>query len=352
MKMDLKNIEWEEFYLNDIFSEIQRGKRLKKGDHKKGVMPYISSTALNNGTDGFIGNKDKVRIFSNCLTIANSGSVGATFFQPYSFVASDHVTKLQNKEHNKYVYLFISLITNRLKEKYSFNREINDKRIQKEKIVLPVNSQGKPDYDFMEAFMKDKEKEKTKAFQDYIKKRINKLKKYKKVIPIEEKEWGEFEIETIFEVKSGKRLTKADMKKGNKPFIGATDSNNGITEFVSNTNVSEDSNVLGVNYNGSVVENFYHPYKAIFSDDVKRLSFKKTEGNKHLFLFVKNQILKQKEKYQYGYKFNGVRMSRQKILLPINQSQEPDYNYMENYMKRLEYEKVKQYLDFKQETTA
>ncbi len=54
------------------------------------------------------------------------------------------------------------------------------------------------------------------------------------------------------------------MKKGNKPFIGATDSNNGITAFVSNTNTSEDSNILGVNYNGSVVDNFYHPYKAIF----------------------------------------------------------------------------------------
>ena len=34
---------------------------------------------------------------------------------------------------------------------------------------------------------------------------------------------------------------------------------NGITNFVSNSNDSLDSNVLGVNYNGSIVENFYHP---------------------------------------------------------------------------------------------
>ena len=65
------------------------------------------------------------------------------------------------------------------------------------------------------------------------------------------------------------------MQSGTKPFIGASDSNNGVTAFVGNTNASEDRNVLGVNYNGSVVENFYHPYTCIFSDDVKRFVLRK-----------------------------------------------------------------------------
>lgn len=54
------------------------------------------------------------------------------------------------------------------------------------------------------------------------------------------------------------------MQSGTKPFIGASDSNNGVTAFVGNTNASEDRNVLGVNYNGSVVENFYHPIYLYF----------------------------------------------------------------------------------------
>jgi hypothetical protein len=134
------------------------------------------------------------------------------------------------------------------------------------------------------------------------------------------------------------------MSKGLKPFIGATDSNNGITEFVSNTNSSEDSNILGVNYNGSVVENFYHPYKAIFSDDVKRLSLKNIKGNKYIYLFIKTQILKQKGKYQYGYKFNGKRMNKQKIMLPLNGDKNPDFAFMENFMKKVEFLKLKMYL--------
>lgn len=115
---------------------------------------------MNNGIDGLVNNKERVRIFKNCLTIANSGSVGATFYQPFSFVASDHVTKLENDSFNEFIYLFISSITKRLSEKYSFNREINDARIQKEKILLPINKKRQPDYDYMENYIKKLEYEK------------------------------------------------------------------------------------------------------------------------------------------------------------------------------------------------
>ncbi len=158
--------EWGEFYLKDIFSEIQRGKRLKKDDHKIGNIPYVSSTAMNNGIDGFISNNEKVRNFKNCLTIANSGSVGSTFFQPFSFVASDHVTKLQNDNFNEFIYLFIASVTKRLSGKYSFNREINDPRIMREKIVLPINNKRQPDYDYMENYIKKLEYEKLTNYID------------------------------------------------------------------------------------------------------------------------------------------------------------------------------------------
>ena len=140
----------------------------------------------------------------------------------------------------------------------------------------------------------------------------------------------------IFDISSSVRLTKDDMIVGNRPFIGASDSNNGITAFVSNSNSSIDCNVLGVNYNGSVVENFYHPYEAIFSDDVKRLHLKNYPDNKYVLLFIKTSILKQKSKYEYGYKFNGERMERQCIMLPEAQDGQPDYKYMEYKMKSIE----------------
>ncbi|AZZ59738.1 hypothetical protein AWB57_00195 [Riemerella anatipestifer] len=58
------------------------------------------------------------------------------------------------------MYLFISSLSKRLSEKYSFNREINDTRIQREKILLPIDKNGQPDYDYMENYMKKLEYEK------------------------------------------------------------------------------------------------------------------------------------------------------------------------------------------------
>ncbi len=175
MGKGLSDTRWGEFYLKDIFNEIQRGKRLKKEHHKLGKVPYISSTSMSNGVDGFVGNKENVRLFSNCLTLANSGSVGSTFFQPFLFVASDHVTKLGNSKFNRFVYLFISTSVRRLGEKYSFNREINDNRIKKEKILLPINEQDEPDYAFMEQYMREKERQLVDNYKKHLSFKINDL---------------------------------------------------------------------------------------------------------------------------------------------------------------------------------
>lgn len=49
-------------------------------------------------------------------------------------------------------------IINRLSEKYSFNREINDERIKREKLLLPIDDKGKIDFAFMSSFMREVEK--------------------------------------------------------------------------------------------------------------------------------------------------------------------------------------------------
>ena len=330
--LDLHDREWNEFYLRDIFPDIQRGKRLKTADHIQGNIPYVSSSAINNGVDAFIGNNGKVRKFEECLTLANSGSVGKTFYHSYEFIASDHVTSLKSDKLNKYSYLFIATIVQRLEGKYSFNREINDVRINKEKIVLPVDESGNPDYAFMEQYIKEREQQIVQNYIDYI---GNNIQIGGGITPLNQKEWKEFYLRDIFTIRPGKRLTKSNMKSGTMPFIGASDSNNGVTAFVSNTNVSKDSNVLGVNYNGSVVENFYHPYTCIFSDDVKRFALREHNGDEYIYLFMKTVILQQKGKYAYGYKFNEERMQKQMILLPTKANGQPYYDYMEQYAKQL-----------------
>lgn len=344
MERNLQDIQWGEFNLNEIFPNIQRGKRLKKDDHKKGQKPYVSSTALNNGVDGFVGNDTSVREFKNCLTIANSGSVGATFYQPFSFIASDHVTKLENESFNKYVYLFISVITKRISEKYSFNREINDKRIQREKIVLPVNSKGEPDYEFMVNYIRKIEIRLIEKYKNLMSLRMNDIE-WGGVKYLNEKKWVEFFIEDIADIISGRDIYETERTKGNTPYVSATAQNNGIGYFVGNENETLENNCLSVNRNGSVGYSFYHPYKALFSNDCRKLRLK--HNSKFVGLFIARIITNQKEKYGYGYKMGTGRIKRQKIMLPVNEKNEPDYDFMENYMKRLELQKLSRYLELK-----
>ena len=162
-------ILWKSFLLTEIFPKIKRGKRLKRADHIPGTMPYVSSSSVINGIDAFISNNNGVRIYVNCLTIANSGSVGSCHYHPYRFVASDHVTSLHNPHLNLYHYIFLAAILSRLSEKYNFNREINDSRISREKVLLPSTNTGLPDYAYMEEYGIQVMMEKYRQYFNYLK---------------------------------------------------------------------------------------------------------------------------------------------------------------------------------------
>ena len=49
-------------------------------------------------------------------------------------------------------------------------------------------------------------------------------------------------------------------------------------------------------------------------------------------MFLKQMILQQKEKYRYVYKFNGDRMARQKIMMPVDEENKINYSTIEKYM--------------------
>jgi hypothetical protein len=352
--MKLDNREWKEFFIggkDGIFeitsssSGIDKNKLLPNTN--KANIPYITRSEENNGINLFIQEKQSNKYNldeENVITIGLDTQT--VFYQSHKFYTGQNIQVLRYKKLNKLNAEFLIPLIKVQMQKFNWGGNgATLGRLYKTKIMLPVNQKDNIDWQFMEQYTKSSMDKKLNSYKKYAQSVLEKLW-YKEIEKLEDKEWKEFSIEDIMNVKSGKRLTKADMINGNKPFIGSSDSNNGITEFISNINQSEDSNILGVNYNGSVVENFYHPYKAIFSDDVKRLSLKNIEGNKYLYLFIKNLILKQKNKYQYAYKFNEKRLKRQKILLPINDIKEPDYEYMEQYIINMKYKKIKQYLDY------
>lgn len=147
--------EWAHFKMPQIFRLIQRGKRLKNADHVFGAVPYVSSTANNNGVDDYIEATPGTRVFGDCISLANSGSVGTAFYEPFDFVASDHVTALKTEGLSKYCYLFMTAVIEKQGSNFNFNREISDARIKNMQVMFPVTDSGEPDYEYMEQYAKN-----------------------------------------------------------------------------------------------------------------------------------------------------------------------------------------------------
>lgn len=343
-KDELENREWREVLISNNF-ENHHGVRLTKNNRTEGKTPLLTASEMNQGVSSFIKNSN-MKNYHNSITV---DMFGHSFFHNYACTGDDNIYFFQNDKISNNVKKFITQMINMNSSKFSYGKQFRQQFADNLKILLPVTATRKIDYEFMESFIQKLENAKLDEYKEYAKKRVNEILFSKKIekVKLEEKNWKEFQLSDIFNISPGVRLTSANMKSGNRPFVGASDSNNGITNFVSNENKSIDKNVLGVNYNGSVVENFYHPYECIFSDDVKRFHLKNWKDNKFSLLFMKSVILQQKIKFLYAYKFNEKRMRKQNILLPTTPAGEPDYLYMENYIKEIMLKKYSEYMSFK-----
>jgi hypothetical protein len=71
--------------------------------------------------------------------------------------------------------------------------------------------------------------------------------------------------------------------------------------------------------------------------------------DKYVLLFFTSIFAMQRVKYSYGYKFKEKRMHRQKLMLPVTDAGNPDYEYMEQYSRNMMLRKYQQYLTFLQQ---
>ncbi len=155
-------------------------------------------------------------------------------------------------------------------------------------------------------------------------------------LPLEPDEWASFELQKLFDIKKGQRLTKADMQPGNVPYVGASDTGNGITARIGQAPI-HDGGTISVSYNGSVAEAFFQPVPYWATDDVNVLypiGFKLTPATA---LFVCTVIRLEKYRFNYGRKWHLERMRESVIKLPATASGEPDWAFMETYIKSLPY---------------
>lgn len=336
----LDQLNWEPRVLQDEF-DCAKGVYLQTDSVVEGDIPYVTAKAGGNGLNRFIGNR--VLFPGNRLTVEKVRL--SAYYQPAPFYCSHDVSTLTNSSLNADNAQFLAAMIMRNGVKYSYGRQAQLDVVKREKVFLPITSNGDVDYGYMERYSAQTSARLLDRYRSVLRSRLSALTRHD-IPALSEKDWAEFPLNEVFSVQSGVRLTTADKIPGQRPFIGATDNTNGVTGFVDNKNASLDSNVLGVNYDGSPCVAFYHPYEAIFTDSVKRLKFLHHENNPFVLLFCKVVVMQQRAKYSFGYKFNAGRMSRQLLMFPVTDAGDIDYEYMEQYAENMLLKKYKQYAVF------
>lgn len=129
---------------------VKKGTRLTKANMKEGNINFVGASAVNNGVTATIGNNTHVHP-ANTITVSYNGSVGATFFQPEPFWASDDVNVLYPKfKMTQQIAFFIIPIIKQLGKQYAFIDKWKKEDMEKTFIPLPATPSGKPDFQYME----------------------------------------------------------------------------------------------------------------------------------------------------------------------------------------------------------
>lgn len=323
--------KWKTFDFNKVFN-FNRGKRLTTLDQTEGDIAYISSSKINNGIDNYITPPDYMRIYQNVLTINNSGSVGFCFYHPYKIVCSDHCTVITLKDTsikmNPYIALFLKPIIESMKNKYSFAREISDYRLKKERIVLPSDEYGNPNWTIMQQYIQELSK---KIF-------FKRETKKSRSLNLKDRPLKEFNLTTLFNVRGSKlSYTQYEINLGNYLYITTSNKNNGVLS--TSDKFTEDGGVITID-SATDGKAFYQEVKFVGSDHVEVLQPIGFKLNRYLAMFFVTLLNFQRYRYSYGRKRAQKRINQEKIYLPyktVKSEDVPDFKFMERYIKSLPY---------------
>lgn len=280
-------------------------------------IPFISRTSENNGMAARVLELDNQEPLSgNCITVALGGSVLSSFYQPNPFYTSFHIQCLYPKiELSIQEMLFYCAAIEVNKYRYSYGRQAN-KTLKDIRVPAPADIPNQ-----------------IKHYQP--RKTISSNAISAEKLKLTTESWQNYTFKQLFHVIKGKRLTKQDMLEGDIRFIGSTEFNNGITTSVANDENLHDGNLITVAYNGSVAEAFYQPKPFVASDDINILKPKNFKLNQYIAIFLITVITNEKYRFSYGRKWHKEKMESSRLRLPSLSTGEPDWGFMERYIKTL-----------------
>lgn len=128
--------------------------------------------AVNNGLSMFVGKEQRKKYSINDGNVIIIGlDTQTAFYQPHQFYTGQNVQILTNQYMNKYNALFIIPLLKKQLQKLNWGGNgATLGRLERMKIMLPINTEGNPDYKYMEQYIKNIMIKKYKAYLEYAEK--------------------------------------------------------------------------------------------------------------------------------------------------------------------------------------
>ena len=351
--MDTKN--WKDININKIFN-ISYGNKLDMCQMMPcdDGVPFVTRTATNNGVGGIVEPIDGIETYpAGSLSIALGGSIGSTFLQTKDFYTSQNVAVLQPKEKlSSEILLFLAtLIEKECNSRFvAFGRELN-KHIKRDfTIKLPLLEEGKPNWKEMETFINDKiipllpKKAQKVLLQKYDTKP---QKQSHQNLDIDNWRW--FRVGNLFQLQKCKCSNATLLlENGNDiAYVGAKKNDNGIMNYVKRVDklvTSGNCIVFIGDGQGSVGYCTYQPKDFIGSTTL--IAGYRNNLNPYIANFLIAVLDIERYRYSFGRKYKKEVIENSKIKLPAikkvvdgKEVVEPDWKFMEDYIKSLPYSK-------------
>ena len=151
--------KWEPFKIRSLFT-VKRPVARSQSKYDDGDVPFVASGNYNNGVLKYLCPKTgEILDKGNCITV--SPIDGSAFYQKNDFLgrggAGSSIIVLYNDSINEYSGCFIATIIRTVCKKYYYSDMANKDVIAEETILLPVDENHKPDFSYMESYMKNQE---------------------------------------------------------------------------------------------------------------------------------------------------------------------------------------------------
>lgn len=160
---------------------------------------------------------------------------------------------------------------------------------------------------------------------------------------IDTSKWKKFRVGDLFEIVSGKGITKKEITEhgGSLPAIQSGEERFGLMGYINEEYCIKKKyaiskgECLTVARSGSSGYVGYQAKKCVVGDSAKILE-PKFESNTSCLLFIRALLMENKKKYAYKDKVTTENYEKDVILLPATSSGDPDWEYIEAYMRKYE----------------